>query len=72
MRNKPNNACVSTPTTRTCSGNLWFDTVRSDYWVSEKDGLAATDLFVRSAQDFEPELIWAYFPEAAQFLLSHG
>lgn len=54
--------------------SLWFDTVLDDYWVSEKDGIAAVDLFVRSLKEFKQGFLGngPSYAAAAEFLIEHN
>jgi thiol-disulfide isomerase/thioredoxin len=51
----------------------WFDAIRQDETVSEKDGVAALDAFLAADRDFRgPAGMGTDFPNAAQFLIARG
>lgn len=52
---------------------MWFDGIREDSTVSEKDGTAAAELYVRSMKDYRgPGDVYFYFAAAAQFLIERS
>jgi predicted AlkP superfamily pyrophosphatase or phosphodiesterase len=51
----------------------WFEAIRDDDTISEKDALAAIDAYVQSVRDYkEPGFYYIYFPIVADYLLKHG
>lgn len=52
------------------SRSAWFYAISSDDSISEKEGIAALDHFVKAEADYDPPASWQY-EAAAEFLINH-
>jgi hypothetical protein len=51
----------------------WFEAIRDDDAISEKDALAAMDAYVQSVKDYRADgFYYIYFPRVADYLLRRG
>ena len=52
------------------SHDIWFNTIDDDDTISEKEGIAAADHYLRAEADYEPPASW-YYLNVAGFLIQH-
>ncbi len=52
------------------SRSSWFYAISADFTISEKDGVAAMDRFLKASEDYEPPSSSSYI-DSADFLIEH-